>query len=36
MNCDDWWDVTESGHFITTIAFQAIKDPVLRAAIIRA
>lgn len=36
LNCDDWWDVTESGNFITTIAFSIIKDPVLRNVLMRA
>ena len=35
MNCDDWWDVTESGNFVTTIAYAIIKDPVLRTVLMR-
>lgn len=30
LYCDDWWDVTETGHFATIVAFQVIKDPQLR------
>lgn len=36
VNCDDWWDVTESGNFVTTIAYSIIKDPVLRTVLMRA
>jgi len=33
--CDDWWDLTESIHFVTVIANQVIKDPILRQTILR-
>lgn len=28
--CDDWWDVTETGHFTMIVAYQVIKDPFLK------
>ena len=33
--CDDWWDVTESNHFVTTVAQQVVKDTLLRSVITR-
>ena len=36
MFCDDWWDVTEQNHFLTVLAYQILKDPVLKEAICRA
>ena len=30
LYCDDWWDVTETGHFATIVAYQVIKDTTLK------
>lgn len=35
MYCDDWWDVTETGHFASVIAYQIIKDPQLRQVLLK-
>jgi len=36
LYCDDWWDVTETGHFVTIVAYQVIKDPVLKQVMLQA
>lgn len=36
LYCDDWWDVTETGHFSTAIVYQVVKDEVLKVAFLRA
>ena len=35
MICDDWWDLTESVHFVSVVANQVIKDPALRATLLK-
>lgn len=36
LYCDDWWDVTETGHIASIIAYQVLKDNHLREALLRA
>ena len=36
LYCDDWWDVTETGHFATIVAYQVIKDPQLKQIMLKA
>jgi hypothetical protein len=36
LYCDDWWDVTETGHFATIVAYQVIKDPILKQVMLKA
>jgi len=36
LYCDDWWDVTETGHFATIVAYQVVKDPTLKQAMLKA
>ena len=36
LYCDDWWDVTETGHFATIVAYQVVKDPVLKQVMLKA
>lgn len=36
LYCDDWWDVTETGHIASIIAFQVLKDNNLREALLQA
>jgi len=36
LYCDDWWDVTETGHIASIIAYQVLKDTHLREALLRA
>lgn len=36
LYCDDWWDVTETGHFATIVAYQIIKDPTLKVEMLNA
>ena len=35
LYCDDWWDVTETGHFTQIIAIQVIKDTYLKQVILK-
>jgi len=36
LYCDDWWDVTETGHFASVIAYQVLKDPHLKMELLKA
>jgi hypothetical protein len=36
LYCDDWWDVTETGHFSNALIYQVVKEQFLKEALMKA